>query len=256
MSSSLQKHRLRISKFVVEFREGRNMLLMVMRNDRNDLPHLSISFNNPSKFLNIHLTKRVSGKPDHRIDVARIYDADVAVVLSSLVSVLRHTIIQHLIKLKPVRPGWLARKGYIIVLFDENIEKVLLDTMIPARRYHNKNERFVDGAAFEKYVHSVTPENHIFHPSILHHLSDGKHDTPVFAVRIHGRRRPEKIGLLPLVKQNGNLAWFNVNKLVTLIGETGENHLISSLVQLLPKNSWRIIYDEMQLQELGIDYQL
>jgi hypothetical protein len=52
--STVSKGRLRIQKLTLELRQDRNTKLIIFRNDRSDTPHLTLSWNNPSKVIDVH----------------------------------------------------------------------------------------------------------------------------------------------------------------------------------------------------------
>jgi hypothetical protein len=105
-------HRLRIGQLTLEVRKGRNTKLMITRNDRADTPHLLISFGNASKQIDIHLTRRRKGQTEDYLEVARISETGVSSVIERFVPKLRDLTLKYVTDARPVRPGWLARKGY------------------------------------------------------------------------------------------------------------------------------------------------
>lgn len=246
------KYRLRVGEFIIELRRSNNSMVIVTRNDNKDVPHLTISFNNPTGLINIHLTKRVSGEPDQRIDVAKIAEEKVAAALSSLVVELKSRILLNLYKLKKIRPGWLGRRGYIISYLDRETEQRLLDTVVPRRRYHRKDERHIVSSGLDEFINSERG-NLFFRPAILHKLISLGHSQPVFAIRSHGRHKPKIMPIVLMLDSNGKPCWLRIDWLVKVIKDVAYESGLSSIRRLFPKDAWQTICQEMKLNEIGIE---
>lgn len=223
-----------------------------MRNDRNDLPHLTFSFTNPSGICSLHLTRRTLEGAEQRIDLAEFADADLLRTAIDFIQSLQNLIAAERHQLRRVRPGWLGRKGYGVVLFQNELERSFEELVFPQRRYHGKNERYFDVSRLDEYVRTIGVTTHILRPEVLHRLKYEGNATPVFAVRLIGRHRPSIIPLLVLPTGNRTLAWFDVNTLIPKLFATIEGYFVKAIRQIIPPGTWSRIHSEMDLEELGI----
>src|ERR1051326_3085519 len=172
--SARQKDRLRIHKLTMQLWRDRNSKLMLFRNDRNDTPHLLISWTNPSKEIDIHLTSRSAESQEdyHRIAILR--ERDFIRPLRSFRDSFIESVNLH--KIQKVKPGWLGHRGYAIFYMD-NVEKShVIDRIAPLRKHHGKWERAPDLQAFMDWVHAPEVMNYIYHPSILHDIAAEGYD--------------------------------------------------------------------------------
>jgi hypothetical protein len=66
----------RAGNLTIRLVQGRNVKLFIFRNDRSELPHLTISWRNPSKEIDIHFKKRTKGGREHHDPIAIILESD------------------------------------------------------------------------------------------------------------------------------------------------------------------------------------
>ncbi len=249
MNENILVHRLRVGELTLEIRKGRNTKLLITRNDRSDTPHLLISFGNQTHEIDVHLTRRTAGAQEDYQPVARISESAVSTVIESFVPKLSELALQHVNDMRAVRPGWLAKKGYLVSYLDVEAERKMVELLAPKRRYHSKWERVLRAAGLEDYLHSELPGETIFLPSVLHELKRVQYSRPVLVGRIRGRRKPRltavHLGLTP----KGTLKWFPLHKLVSPLMHLGES-LIEELKQLVSEDKWKLIWDELHLEEI------
>lgn len=248
-----QINRIRIQKLTIELRRGRNSKLIIFRNDRNDIPHLTISFENPSKEIDIHLKTRASGGQEHHREIAKVHEIDIAKVFDSFKPILLKNLSEIIPKLKQVRPGWLGRKGYAIFYLDDNAARSLMNRIAPRRKHHSKWERVADLSVVDNYAHSPEAMDNIFHPSVLHELTNLRYNRPVFAGRMYGRHKPKLMPIHLAQKSNGKLCWIRLDKFIKSMMELSETFMLSCLKQILPEDAWTTVYNELHLEEFGIE---
>jgi len=249
MSQNFLVHRIRIGQITVEARRGRNTKVLVIRNDRADLPHLLISFGNVSKEIDIHLKARTTGGQEALRCVAKIPESIIATVLQNLEPRFQETAIQHITNVRPVRPGWLARKGYVVSYLDDEVEQKMVEMIAPKRKYHSKWERVLRAAGLDDFVQSELPGEMVFLPSVLHELKRLEYSRPVMVHRVRGKHKPAMTALRLGRTAEGRLRWFPMHKIVNDFRGIGES-VIEELRQLVPPDKWKLIWDELRLGEV------
>lgn len=247
------KGRLRFGGLIFDFRATHNSQLHIMRDKpKDDLPHLTINWGNPSKTINIHLTGREKGGKETEEKLGRIAEEDLGKALSAFGHEMISAILSSGMKVRKVRPGWLGRKGYRVACFDEDAEKQLLEIVAPMRRYHSKDERHITKEGFEKYVSSVDLDEVLRHPSILHELRLQGRTTPVLARRVFGRHRPSIIPLILRSWTNGRLSWLDLNPMLQSIQAFPKEKFANYFKGIFPKDAWAKIHNALALSEIGI----
>src|ERR1700751_418919 len=90
--------------------------LVVRRIDREDLPHLTVSWNNPSGEIDVHLTPVHPKDDNDRELLAKIPETELRTYLESLgkrlVGLGRSSLLQIVWS---VGPSWLARNNYSLI---------------------------------------------------------------------------------------------------------------------------------------------
>ncbi len=249
MNGTLHVHRFRIGAITVELRQGSNTKLLILRNDRSDLPHLLISFGNLSKEVDIHLKRRITGGEEQLTTVAKVSEVAITTALQEFEPRFKEIALQHLGNIRPVRPGWLGRKGYVVSYLTADSEQKLVDMLAPKRKYHSKWERVLRSAGLDDFVQSDLPGQMIFLPSVLHELRSIQYSRPVMVHRIRGGHRPAMTALRLGPDRYGRLKWFPMHKALNDLRTFGES-VVEQIKQLLPQDKWNLIRDELHLQEV------
>jgi hypothetical protein len=245
--------RLKIQKLTLDFRRGRNAKLLMFRNDRSDTPHLTISWENPSKEIDVHLkTRGAGGREEHR-RIAVIHENDFIKLFASFEPALLHSIGVSLPKIRRVRPGWLGRKGYAVFYMDSEEKSRVIDGIAPLRRHRGKWERVPDMKALTDWARSPDAAENIYHPSILHDIAADGCDNPIFAGRVRGRHKPKIMQLHLVTMADGRSFWVRLDKLSGSMLGISKTLTLSFLKLLLPGDAWRTIYQELHLEELGLE---
>lgn len=90
--------------------------LVVFRTDRDDLPHLTLSWNNPSKEIDLHFTPVHTKDDQDRESIIKIPESTVADFFISLGHQFATVVTTDILKLFfPVRGEWLRRNYYRVL---------------------------------------------------------------------------------------------------------------------------------------------
>lgn len=225
---------------------------MLMRSDRPDLPHLSISFNNPSRIINFHLMSRLKDKDHNRIDIATISEDHLKDALQQLGQNIESIVNEIKLAVKPVRLNWLMRHKFRVFFIDESTENTFSDKIFPRRRKSSKWERYFDKESFDRFSSSEA-NKFLFRPSILHHLYTIKFKGEVFAIRRRSRFKHEIIPLVLGPGFDGQLKWLRIDGIAKVLENYSKDLFLLPFQNLLPSGTWDKIRDGMQLEELGFE---
>lgn len=90
--------------------------LVIFRVDRTDLPHLTCSWNNPSKEIDMHLTSPSQGSECDRESIVRIQESELRArfreLMARFFAIVSHSPIQFV---WGVQPKWLTDRAYRLV---------------------------------------------------------------------------------------------------------------------------------------------
>lgn len=251
--SQSKKSRLKVHKLTVEFRKERSAKLIIFRNDRNDTPHLTISWENPSKEIDVHLKSRSLGNQESHRELAVIHEREFVKLLTSMKPTFLKSVSLNQSKIRKVRPGWLGHRGYAVFYMDDNEKSRMIDRIAPLRKHHGKWERIPDLRAFDEWVHSPEAINSIYHPSILHDIAADGCEESIIAGRIRGRHKPQFIPLRLVRIPDGRSFWIRFDGLGESMAVVSETFIFSCLKLLLPGDAWAAIFNELHLDEVGLE---
>lgn len=242
---------LKIGNFTIRLASGRNVKLYVLRNDRKELPHLTISWQNPSKQIDIHLTTRTVGGNENHQPIAKIDESVLKSDCEHLVAEMLKIITANIDKVRKVRPGWLARNGYVVLYLPDDVQERLIQKLFPKQKRHGKWTHIVDKEiiAGSKPLQEVI--DRLYHPSILHELAELNYREPILAASGRKKCKYHLIPLMMITNPNGNSCWVRLDNLAKKMMKNLEELMISSIKQMLPNNAWEIIHGELYLDELG-----
>jgi len=245
---------LKIGQFTLRLIQSHNAKLLVGRNDRADLPHLTISWGNPSREIDFHLTRRVRGGKEHHEPLGTISESDLAKAAESFGANLSQSLQSKIIDLRKVRPGWLARNGYWLMHLPIEVQDRLIDSVAPRNKRHGKWTRVVEDNVLEKLAQSQEMMDSIHHPTALHDLSVMGYQGPIFAQSMRRKYRGRRLlGLYLLCKPDGRRYWVRIDKLTQDMLKLTEEFIESSLKSLLPEDTWHKIQSGLRLEEVGSD---
>ena len=249
--SARSENGIRAGNLTIRLVQGRNIKLIISRNDRKELPHLTISWQNPSKEIDVHLKKRTPGGHEHHQPIATIPEYDFARVLESFGSELLRVIALSIDKVRKVRPGWLARNRYVLLYLPDDVQELLIQRLAPKQRRHGKWTHIVNKDVLENMEHLQEINNSIYHPAMLHELAALGYSGPVFAECIGSKYKHRLMSLQLVNKSNGRCCWVRTDKLARELMNMSEGFIVSSLKQLLPNDSWLMVHNELRFDEIG-----
>ncbi len=250
--SKAVKGRLRVPKLTVELRQDRNTKLMLFRNDRSDTPHLTLSWNNPSKSIDVHLKVRSPGGNESHREIAVIPERNFLRVLGTFKDLLLENVLVNFSRAARVRPGRLGRWGYAVFFLDEDEKRDFIDQVAPLRK-HRKLERVFDPTAFVGWANSTERRKNIYHPSILHYIAANGTENVIMASRVRGRHKPKLLPLGLFRNAAGRPVWLAMDKLSRSMLSLSESFTLSCLRELLPKDAWEIVQRELHLEEVDLN---
>jgi len=220
--------------------------------------HLTVSWDNPSGEVDIHLTREFPDKPKIYGPIAKITEESFQGFLDSFLPRLGAEALPLIEsfrqEVKPLRPGWLGRKGYSIFWVPEDEHSQWL--MRFAHR-HKKNKYRVYQSTL---AHLERPEEvleHLYEPAILHEIAARGGRGGVQALRIKGRNRRRRsiISLISVPWPDGTTRWVAADSLAAalhdLMGRM-EDSVFKPIVKAVG-DALSKAYDGLRLHELGID---
>ena len=196
------------------------------------------------------MKRRVTGGKEELTTVAKVSEEAITAAVQNFEPELIQLALQRTANVRPVRPGWLGRKGYVISYLTAESERRLVDTLAPTRKYHSKWERVLRAAGLDDFVQSDLPGEMIFLPSVLHELRRLHYSRPVMVYRIRGSHRPAMTALRLGPDDNGCLRWFPMHKAINDLRIIGES-FVERIKQILPQDKWDLIWNELCLEEIG-----
>lgn len=250
--SKAVKGRLRVPRLTVELRQDRNTKLMLFRNDRSDTPHLTLSWNNPSKTIDVHLKARGQGGVENHREIAVITERYLFKLLGTFGDKVRDEILVNTSRAARVKPGRLGRWGYAIFYLDEDEKRTFINRIAPMQKRH-KSERVLDTRAIVDWANSSERRKNIYHPSALHRIAGAGTENVIMAGRIRGKHKPKLLPLGLFRLPNGQPVWLALERLTKMMLSFSESFSLSCLKQLLPDDAWAIVFNELHLEEVGLD---
>ena len=244
---------IKIGKLTIRLAQGRNIKLFVFRNDRSDLPHLTISWRNVSGEIDIHLKKRTQGGQEYHEPITTISESDFGKVCESFQLALLKVITINIDSLVKIRPGWLGRRGYVILHLPDDIQKQLIQKLAPKQKRHGKWAFILNEDLLKDPSQLQELTSNCYHPAVLHELAAIGCEGPVFAECVRRKRKGHLMLLQLIAGPNGRRYWVRTNDLVSKMMKLSGEFIPSSFRQLLPGDAWAKIHNELHLDEIGID---
>ena len=174
--------------------------LVIARRDRPELPHLTLSWDNASDEIDLHLTDASKAKT-HR-PLLRVASSAAMGLVERLAVQMRADVLQSRWPVaRRVRPGWLGRSGYSICIVQEDAILEWVRRLAPKSR--------------QKYRLDLAPLSdprpfgfvQFYRPAILHYLAASRAEYP-FVAQCVGHHRRHKILLLSYtMDSDGRLGW-------------------------------------------------
>lgn len=216
--------------------------LVIRRQDREDLPHLTISWNNLSGEIDVHLTPRRPAGDDDRESIAKVREADVRAYFESIGKELVELAKCSLLRiLWGVRPSWLAKNYYYLVgPKKESIEKWLRRAAPKLRgRYR------LDASILRK-----VPEHVLYYPSARRFAEFGQQGQ-IYAVRRKGHDKGHVLILTNLIWPEGSATWIAIDygDMQKFTGDI--KRLFARYLDSLISDKKKRIYEALHLKEIG-----
>jgi len=249
--STASKGRLRIQKLTMELRHDRNTKLIIFRNDRRDTPHLTLSWNNPSKVIDVHLKRRGAGGSEIHREIGIVQERALLRLLGTFKDKLRDSVLVELSRAAKINPGRLGRWGYAVFYLDEDEKREFIDKIAPLRK-HGKRERMLDPEGLVDWANSAEVRNNIHHPSALHYIAAAGRDDVIMAGRVRGNHRPKLLPLGLFSAPDGRPIWIAMDRLSKKMLSLSDTFTLSCLQQLLPNDAWDIVFNELHLAEVEL----
>ena len=169
--------------------------------------HLTISYGNASGELDLHLKREpVAPGEDPYIPLARIAPDRLTRASAHFNAVGERIASSMSGHWRRVRPGWLARNGYLVTLFEkEPSAKTRREVLLPLapRRHHGKHQ--VTLAPLKDPAYLAQFADNLFHPAILRELDPSTVQQPIRAISAKRGRPPLLIGSFNI---DGHREWF------------------------------------------------
>lgn len=243
-----------LSSYLQIGRQERKLFLM---DGRYPMLHLTVSWNNPSGEIDIHLTRELPDKTKIYGPIFRFTETSVTNFLGSLVprfeAEFTSLAAPLLREIRPIRPGWLGGKGYLIFWLPEEEHK---PWMMRFARRRGKNRYRIYPETINGLNHAEDVFNHLYEPAILHEIAARGGGDWVQALRVKGKkkRRRGTLYLKPMTWPDGRVRWIAIDALAAALlrGMSWMEDLIMGPLNAALPGILDRVYDELRLHELGI----
>lgn len=247
-------NRIKIKELLISIRVADNIQLMVVRDDRPDLPHLTITWSNPTPNINVHLT--INKKKDQKEyeQIARIPEARLSQLLESFEPELIDFGKALINRAKPVRISWLRRRGYKIFFLSDEDEKQFIQKTVRKQKYGKKKKwTHIPDEQLINDIHNQ-PEliGFVYHPRKLREIASRRYETPIFAECMYGRRKGQLMVLILHYKLDRKPYWVSLDmESIQKVEDITSDFIRSSLTKLLSGAELKKVYDALLLSEIG-----
>jgi hypothetical protein len=216
--------------------------LVVFRTDRRDLPHLTLSWNNPTGEIDLHLTPAKPKNANDRDSIARFQQAELILFFESLGQRFGDTVAHRLLKLfRPIKPDWLRKNHYKLYQPEGGSLEEWLRKGFPKSR--NKYRA-------DPHLLRRMPKACLRQPTSMR-LAEAKHESQVWAVCVAGWNRGHVFVLHYLNWPHRASGWTAIDyedseKFVRLIKNVFPGHIDDVL-----NEKYQIVCNALQLREIG-----
>ena len=218
--------------------------LVASRTDRNDLPHLTFSWNNPSGEIDIHITPARPRNEDDRESILRIQESELMASFRNLAKRICDLVLKNPIEVVwSVNSKWLRNRGYLLVGPKEEQVNVWLQRAVPKRRgKHRLDERVLKH-----------PPKMVLHRPTARRLAELGQEGQVYAISAKGLRRGTMLVLqrLDLVQLHPVWAAVNHTDMANLMKAVKRSQLLPRWFDSLAPDAWDRICEALQLREIG-----
>lgn len=220
--------------------------LVVFRVDRNDLPHLTCSWNNPSGEIDVHLTLPAASfnECDHE-SILKIQGSELKArfrdLLRQIIALVLGSPIQ---MIWGVQPKWLATRGYLMVgPTDEPITLWFQRALSKKRGKYRLDER----------IFKQLPKMALYKPTARRFAELGK-EGQIYAVSIRGPHRGTTLALARLDLTPLPATWVAINyaDMANLIKAVKRSCLLPQWFASFAPEAWQRVSEALQLREIGL----
>lgn len=237
---------------------GRQERKLFFMDSRYPTLHLTVSWANTSGEIDVHLTRELPDGTKIYGSIFRFPESSIAAFFSSLLprfeAEFTSLAVPLLREIRPIRPGWLGRKGYLIFWLPEEEHK---PWMMKFARRRGKNKYRIYPETINSLNHAEDVFEHLYEPAILHEIAARGGGDWVQALPVKGKkkRRRSTLYLKPMTWPDGRVRWIAIDGLAAALLRSMswmEDLIMRPLNVTLPGILDRV-YDELRLHELGIE---
>jgi hypothetical protein len=238
---------LRWSWLGLAFALGRRTLV-ISRKLGERTKHLTLSWSNQSKTLDLHITDEPLHPDEERrhLAIGLLEESALISFGQELQVVMEQNLESIFSERKPVRPGWLKRNGYLISVGNDPYFGDLFSRLAPKSRgkYRLDFKLMKDPEYLQRFAEGLYP------PAILHSLDPVENHGPITAT-CYGRRRKPTLLIFPGGKSG---RWIMVRQaafshLLSARAVTAYEHLASQ-IHLGHLHAFDKIIAELRLGEI------
>jgi hypothetical protein len=219
--------------------------LVIFRVDRTDLPHLTCSWNNPSKEIDIHLSSPSQRSERERESIVRIQESELRARFRELVAEFAAIVSRSPIQFVwGVRPKWLADREYRLVGPRDEPVSVWFKRSLTKKRGKYR----LDAESFRR-----PPEMATYSPTAAR-LTKLRTEGQAYAISTKGPHRGTTLILAPINLGYLPETWVAVNvaDVGMLIRAVKRSRLLPRWFSELSPGGWEKIHIAMRLDELGL----
>lgn len=217
--------------------------LVVFRCDRKELPHLTVSWNNPSGEIDIHLTPPAPRSADDRESVAKFQASALDDFFSSLGWEVFVAVKDYYLEVVwPVRPQWLRRNHYKLV----RPKGVSVDEWLHRSAPKSRGKHRFDPQAFRNMP------RHVLAQPTTRRLKELREQKQVWVVGTRGQYKGNALVLHYSTWRDGRPAWLAVDYDDATEFITRVRDLFSGRFEHLASAQWQRVYEALLLEEIGL----
>ena len=242
---------------------GRQERKFFFMDSRYPTLHLTISWGTPrgenvSGEIDIHLTREFPDNTKVHSSIAKFTKESIQDFFASSVPRFETEFISlaepFLQQIRPLRPSWLKRKGYLIFWVPEEDHTPWLMKFAHKRK---KNKYRVYQSALTDANHAEEVRQHLYEPAVLHEIAARGQHGWIQALRIVSRKRKRKgvISLTSVPWPDGTVRWIAIDRLASKLMEMMkrmEGSIFQPWTESL-RTALNRVFDELHLEELGIE---
>lgn len=218
---------------------------VAFRIDRNDLPHLTFSWGNPSGEVDVHLTPASPRDENDREAILRIQESALKLKLGELLKQAWELFRKNPLQMVwCVQPRWLAKHGYVLISSRNERVTEWLKRALPKQRGKHR---------LDANVLKQLPKMAFYEPTRRHFTEIGQ-EGQIYAVCEKGPQRGRMLVLQPLSCGFDSSMWMAVDfaDAAALIKAARRRRLLPQWFASLVPGAWERIYAALELRQVGL----